>query len=333
MRKFQKLLQKARIYSDIHSITSLCASGNNRTYRISTASETFLAKEYFHQNFDGRDRLSTEFSFLKYANHIAPDWVPKAYAFDLENNLGLFEFIYGETVKPSEVVDKFVLKAAQFFATLNSVHGRNSADLPIASEACFSINDHLSLISDRLANLLEIKSNSLVNIEAIELVKKITMKWQGIKDIICRNALDFGLDTSEVLPMEYRCVSPSDFGFHNALLQGEVLKFIDFEYAGWDDPAKMVGDFFSQIAVPVSEKYIDEFISKSFSCYEDPDSLIYRSRLLRPAYQIKWCCIALNIFIPVNFERRKFANPGLDEALIKQVQITKAAEVLQKIGG
>lgn len=333
MLQIQRLLQKARIDTNIQSITSLSTSGNNRTYRISTASGTFLAKEYFHHNFDSRDRLSTEYSFLTYANNIAPGWVPKAYAFDLENNLGLFEFIYGEAVKPREVSDKFVLKAAKFFAELNSVSGRNGADLPNASEACFSINDHLSLISERLATLLEIKSNSSQNIEAIELVKKITMKWQGIKKIICRNALDFGLDTSEALPMEYRCISPSDFGFHNALLQGEVLRFIDFEYAGWDDPAKMVGDFFSQIAIPVSEKYFDEFISKSFSCFKDPDWLVYRSRLLRPAYQIKWCCIALNIFIPVNLERRKFANPDIDEVLIKQVQITKAAKLLQKIGG
>jgi thiamine kinase-like enzyme len=42
-----------------------------------------------------------------------------------------------------------------------------------------------------------------------------------------------------------RRLSPSDFGFHNIIVISDwMLKFIHFEYAGWDDPAKMVCDFF-----------------------------------------------------------------------------------------
>src|SRR5258708_29751946 len=45
------------------------------------------------------------------------------------------------------------------------------------------------------------------------------------------------------------------FGFHNALLRpSQELCFLDFEYAGHDDPAKMVGDFFSQPAIPEIEE-------------------------------------------------------------------------------
>ena len=41
-----------------------------------------------------------------------------------------------------------------------------------------------------------------------------------------------------------KCLSPSDFGFHNVIVEKDkILRFIDFEYAGWDDPAKMVSDF------------------------------------------------------------------------------------------
>ena len=48
-----------------------------------------------------------------------------------------------------------------------------------------------------------------------------------------------------------RVVSPSDFGFHNALrTEDGRLAFLDFEYAGWDDPAKLVCDFELQPAVP-----------------------------------------------------------------------------------
>ena len=40
-----------------------------------------------------------------------------------------------------------------------------------------------------------------------------------------------------------RSLSPSDFGFHNALLEADGrLTFVDFEYFGWDDPVKIVAD-------------------------------------------------------------------------------------------
>src|SRR6185503_11886129 len=46
-------------------------------------------------------------------------------------------------------------------------------------------------------------------------------------------------------------LSPSDFGYHNAVLaDDETVRFFDFEYAGWDDPAKLVCDFFNQVEVP-----------------------------------------------------------------------------------
>ena len=43
-----------------------------------------------------------------------------------------------------------------------------------------------------------------------------------------------------VLDIADRCVSPSDFGFHNAIVRGSgEICFIDFEYAGWDDSAQV----------------------------------------------------------------------------------------------
>ena len=43
--------------------------------------------------------------------------------------------------------------------------------------------------------------------------------------------------------MAQRALSPSDFGLHNALRgQDGQLRFVDFEYFGWDDPVKLVSD-------------------------------------------------------------------------------------------
>ena len=123
-----------------------------------------------------------------------------------------------------------------------------------------------------------------------------------------------------------RCISPSDFGFHNVLLKNDgALCFIDFEYAGWDDPAKLIGDFFCQPAVPVPPVYFDEFAAMVVSYSVRPEALRERAYLLLPAFQIKWCCIMLNEFLPAAAQRRQFADPtsSLDQRQRKQLDKTE----------
>jgi hypothetical protein len=110
---------------------------------------------------------------------------------------------------------------------------------------------------------------------------------------------------------------------------GGKPRFLDFEYAGWDDPAKLTGDFFAQLAVPVPADLFDRFVQEVAMPFPRPHEIALRARLLRPVYQIKWCCIALNVFLPVNLARRKFANPALDEKALKQSQLAKAVNLFQ----
>ena len=138
--------------------------------------------------------------------------------------------------------------------------------------------------------------------------------------------LDFEIQIND------RVISPSDFGYHNCLKKdNNELIFFDFEYSGWDDPSKVIGDFFNQLQVPVSEKYFDFFVEKAFDNNANKKELIIRAKLLLPLYKIKWACIAMNIFIPINLERRLFSNPNLDILKYKQEQIQKAQKILINI--
>ena len=65
--------------------------------------------------------------------------------------------------------------------------------------------------------------------------------------------------------------------------------------------------------------------------FPDPHHLIWRANLLQPVYQVKWCCIAMNVFLPVHMARRKFANLQLDETAFKQTQLNKAKQILKKL--
>jgi hypothetical protein len=85
------------------------------------------------------------------------------------------------------------------------------------------------------------------------------------------------------------------------------VRFIDFEYAGWDDPAKLISDFFCQPAVPVPMRFFNSFAQSVASCFPEPDSVVTRARLLLPVFRVKWVCILLNEFLRTGRERRAFS--------------------------
>ena len=236
--------------------------------------------------------------------------------------MGLYEFVQGRKLTSSELAPQHITQAANFVRGLNERLEKDNA-LPTASEGCFSIEQHFLLTDMRIKKLLSLPLVSEIDHQALLFVGKLDSVWKKLKDdIVARcGSISIQLDAAD------RCISPSDFGFHNALLRdtGEIC-FIDFEYAGWDDPAKMIGDFFSQPAIPVSLKYFDIFISEAFGYSKNKDALAQRARLLFPLFQIKWCCIILNDFLPNAARRRQFANPTSEPCQRKRLQLEKAQQ-------
>lgn len=327
------LLAHAGLPTAIASIDACIGGGNNRTYRITAGNGIFAAKQYFRHEGDSRDRLATEFAFLSYANKVAPGFAPKPYAMDEGGGIALHEFVEGQALQPGEIGLPEVQQAAGFFQALNLPAARNEALLlPVASEACFSIQRHVDLIGQRLARLNEIAQRDAEDRQALRLVQKLTAHWQELVTAIAAKAAEAGVDPSKELEATQRCISPSDFGFHNALREADGnIRFLDFEYAGWDDPAKMTGDFFAQLALPVPEILFDYFVQACVAPFVRPAQLIKRAELLRPLYRVKWCCIALNVFLPVHIARRQFADPCLDETNLKRTQLAKACTLYQSL--
>ncbi len=139
-------------------------------------------------------------------------------------------------------------------------------------------------------------------------------------------------ESSAALPSAHRCLSPSDFGFHNALLTPDgTLRFLDFEYAGWDDPAKLVCDFFCQPRVPVGLEFWSRMVGALGEGLGMGDSLEARAALLLPAYRLKWCCILLNEFLPTALARRAFAHADLGREETKGIQLAKARRVITSL--
>jgi hypothetical protein len=111
----------------------------------------------------------------------------------------------------------------------------------------------------------------------------------------------------------------------------DQLKFIDFEYSGWDDPAKTVCDFFCQPDVTVPMKFFDR-VSRAFvEDSSDPEFHLRRIALLLPVYRVKWCCIMLNEFLPVGSRRRSFAKDPASQEQRRATQLQKVRRALDAI--
>jgi hypothetical protein len=306
------------------------AGGNNRIYVVDTDRDRMIAKRYFQSAQDRRDRRQAEWAFLQYAERLGLGCVPRPIASDATLGITIFEHIEGRRPVASDIGDPQLREATGFFLALNGADRHTLAsDVGDASEACFSLADHLALVEQRVARLAAIAPSTPADREAVGLVGDLRQHWERV-----RRAVESGQGDSLAVALApaQRCVSPSDFGFHNALIRPDgSLCFLDFEYAGWDDPAKTVADFFCQPAVPVDTRHFDEFLRTAVSYTGDGQALQARTRALLPVIQIKWCCIMLNQFIPDAAKRRSFANPEVDMEASKRGQIEKVRAVLGRL--
>jgi hypothetical protein len=310
-----------------------CAGGgNNRVFTVTAGDRRYIAKCYFRHPSDTRDRLKSEFTFLNYAKRIGITCVPLPIACDNERGIGLYEYIDGQKLTPPDIDAARVDQAADFFLRLNQpVAHPYAAALPNASEACFSIAEHFAMVDARIARLDNVPAILAVDRDAREFTQLLGARWQQAKSQILRESQRCGIDPAATL--EARCISPSDFGFHNALVSANRgLCFIDFEYSGWDDPAKTIGDFFSHPAVPVDMAHFERFLTAVTShTATAQNKFAERARLLLPVFQTKWCCIILNDFLPMDAQRRRFADPGVDQEARKREQITKARRLYERV--
>lgn len=313
----------------------LPGGANNKVFCVKEADgNTLVLKHYFHHPSDQRDRAKAEFSFSNFAWENGVCVIPKPYGYDGKSQLGLYEFISGRTVLPTEITEGTVQKASQFIQKLNHYRNLPSAqELPNAAEACFSFAQHLKCVERRLETLRLTEQQSKIDQEAIRFLNgPLTQTWIQTRDTALQNVEKAGFSFHKELSWKDRCLSPSDFGFHNALVTTKNdYRFFDFEYAGWDDPAKLVCDFFCQPALSIPLEYFELFTFHLTSEFSDPDWHLHRIRLLFPIYQVKWCCILLNDFLQSGRDRRRFACGSEDEETRKVKQLEKARRALEQI--
>ena len=319
--------------ADPKEILPITGGGNNRVYRITTADDRpLLLKQYYYSAADPRDRLRTEFDFLSYAQDCGLRCVPAPIAESPELHCALYKFLEGRKPAPVEINRHAILQALHFLEALNVRKSSDAArSLRPASESCFSLREHIARVDGRMERLRMALLHTAEPDQSAQhfLTARLTPAWNALRDRLLHPTGTLAPETP-IYPDE-RFISPSDFGFHNTLITPDgTFLFLDFEYAGWDDPAKLVGDFFSQVALPVSPEHIPLVIQNVSAQTPQPETTARRIRALLPLYRIKWCCIVLNEFIPDERRRRSYACGEIAESR-QHAQMEKACRLLDSL--
>ncbi|MBI2664018.1 hypothetical protein HYX10_01610 [Candidatus Woesearchaeota archaeon] len=312
--------------SRIISSKTIRRGRNSRIYLLNCESGNFVWKVYFADASGTSDRMLTEFFALQFLWDYGVRSIPRPISILERKHCAVYEYVEGVPINSAQITSGDVQAAADFLVGLHRLKVLGGC-IPYASEAFFSVREIIENMELRYAKLAELPDAELHEFIGSEFYPsfKLVSEW-------CRkNLAKHNLGYSAVLDEKYRTLSPSDFGFHNALRRADgSVVFLDFEHFGWDDPAKMIADFLLHPDMNLSVEHKRQFADALLSYFPDP-SLRRRLTILFPLFGLKWCLIMLNEFLPEHFLRRQFADSEILETEVKAAQLAKARGLLNQI--
>jgi len=298
---------------------------NNRVYRCGNGANAHVIKGYSPVVEGQRDRMQAEVEFLTYAAEVAPQYIPRLVHADTTLRCVVLEYLQGETY-PEGVAPAAtdIAAAVDFFRRLNAdrVAAQRAVQMD-AAEGFLKLTEHLGNVRERVAGMQTAHLPGYAQKQAEDTLHRlqasIDMVANRVEAAIASGAVEDGIAT------ESRCVSPSDFGFHNMIRTRSGPKFIDFEFAGWDDPAKAAADFVLQPRVPVGR-----IAPQLLGDLDDNLQGIARREMLGGILRLKWTCIILAVLQPARVEMLLSNHPETDFNELMNQRLIKAANYLQE---
>jgi len=290
---------------EFREVELLGGGANSQVFRVELARDRKICVKLHHiDRKGGSPRYDREKAFYNAARDACRNWLPQDLHWDDERKAGFLEFIEGSPLGRLNQSD--VHMAGEFVISLQQA---DRSLLQGASEGAMEWGDHLLMVDQRLQRLTDVEDEDAARFIGDEL----SPCWDKVRK---------SLRPGHV----HRIVSPSDFGFHNALrTDSGGLCFYDFEHGGLDDAAKLVCDLFVRPGSAIPMEWVDVFCSSAG--FEDE---VRNSAFgLMDLYRVKWACIALNEFTAEGIERRGYA--GADSSERKKVQLAKARALVAEV--
>ncbi|WP_247336010.1 MULTISPECIES: aminoglycoside phosphotransferase family protein [unclassified Bradyrhizobium] len=305
------------------------SGGNNRVFRLEMANGPPLALKHYPS--DGRDRLGQEYDALSFLARHGITSTPQPVAKDAHAFCALYQWFDGEAavLRPQ---DDDADQLADFLIELQKLRDAEGAqNLRNASASIFSPEAAITQYEQRL-DALRRASDDHPDLRAFIEGSLVPSTAVAIRQLRRRYA-ELGRDPTADLAPTHRALSPSDFGLHNALrAEDGRLRFIDFEYFGWDDPVKLVSDTAIHPGSDLPEASANRLIERLSRAFEaSDDAFAIRRDVLYPVFKGIWCLIVLNAYLPDSRSRRAMAAQGGDVTIRLAGQLDKARRLHQTI--
>lgn len=318
---------------DVIEASPVGGGKNSRVFRIRAASGRLAAlKAYSCGKGEATDRLDVEWrAFCLTGEAGLP--VPRPLARDDGAGLAAFAWVGGDSPDPIRPDPEALRQCAAMAGALFTLARRRLSACPWpARAACLRPGAILDQIEARLSRLAAVAPGHALGPRlagflddefAPELVRRRREFLDGCAAV--------GLDPAVPLPEAALTLSPSDFGLHNARRGPDGrLTFLDFEYFGRDDPAKLTADFLLHPAMSLPRPARHIFREAAGAAFAQSPGHADRLRLLAPLVGLKWCLILLNEFLPEGLARRVFAGGGGGPEVLA-AQLAKARAMLDRL--
>jgi hypothetical protein len=313
----------------VDAVAPLRGGRNARVFRVAAGPELFALK-LFPPPADGRDRLATEVEALRLMQGCGIAGVARVVATDPARHGALLTWLEGAPVATPGDAD--VDAAAQFLAALHAA-GATAAGRAFrrpAAEACLSAREVERQIRARLAALLARGETE----PALASFLRGTFE-PALEALLARAERAFGaagLDFATPLPQDKQSLVPADFGFHNCLRAADGrLKFVDFEYFGWDDPVKLTADILHHPGTPLPAPQAARLRAAALRIYGNDTLFAPRLAALYPLFGLRWVLILLNEFLPERWRGRVAAGETEAWPRAKARQLARAGDLLAQL--
>ena len=332
---------REQLDDEVGVVAEISGGSNGRIFRAESEDHGVLAvKQYLRGGHGSRERLCRELQALRFLSSQQVDCVPTPLSVDATSLILICTFIEASKLSAAEIDEDCIDQATDFAGLLWDLSRRPESDaVGVASEACFSFQQLVDSIGRRLERLMRTPAESALH---TDMRLFLSNEVSSVFGELCKEGKqrlgENGIRHDQELARTERTLSPSDFGFHNALRRADGrLVFLDLEHFGWDDPAKLVCDFVlhPHESMKMADGLKRRFVSRMRSCFGTPmERLGRRLEVVYALYAIKWSTILLNEFVASDRDRRLHADgmKEIDEHVLVE-QLKKARSMVNLARG
>lgn len=286
---------------------------NNLVGKILYKNKLCVYKKYLKNKKNGikYSRYESETNFINFLKNKKIKNLPSILSSNPVSQENIFNYIDGKKVK--KIRKKDIQQCINFIRKINlNFPKKKNLYNQKATEACLSLKDHINTAEKRILMLSRFSKNHGLYKKAKffvrnDLKKSLKKKVVNIYELFSKEEISRKLKPSELI------LSPSDFGFHNIIKKNNKLYFFDFEYAGLDDPVKLICDYICQPDYRLNKKQINFFYKKILKLFSNQNYIDKRFKAVIGIHRIKWCCIILSEMLNRQYlKRREFAKSDID---------------------